>query len=184
MGGGEDRVELALADKVDCLSAGKTGAGGEIMRVAVAILGGNAGEDAVRQAVVDEVGCSRLVADYQVTSGTRRLPRGVQYREQLSVVGTVLVAYRAARREAAAARQLVEVGRAGRAVNDAVIGSVDGDERPHLAIGIVLQHPFPRHGDAETVGDDVDALGASEVEDRLHEFAQDRHSRSSSVRDT
>src|ERR1700737_2630873 len=154
MGGGEDRVELALADKVDCLSGSETGAGAEIMRVAVAILGGNAGEDAVRQAVVDEVGCSRLVADYQVTSGTRRLPRGVQYREQLSVVGTVLVAYRAARREAAAARQLVEVGRAGRAVNDAVIG-----------------------------GDDVDALGASEVEDRLHEFAQDRHSRGTSVRD-
>src|SRR5260370_32143801 len=183
MGGGEDGVELTLADKVDCLSAGETGAGGEIRRVAVASLGGNAGEDAGGQAVVGEVGCSRGVADYQVTSGTRRLPRGVQYREQLSVVGTVLVAYRAARREAAAARQLVEVGRAGRAVNDAVIGSVDGDERPNLAIGIVLHHPFRPHGDAETVGDDVDALGASEVEDRLHEFAQDRHSRSSRGRD-
>src|SRR5580700_6712381 len=111
MGGGEDRVELSLGDKVDCLSAGKTGAGGEIMRVAVAILGGNAGENTIRQAVVDEIGCSRLVADDQVMSGTQRLPRGVQHREQLSVVGTVLVAYRAARREAAAARQLVEVGR-------------------------------------------------------------------------
>src|SRR6202048_3914066 len=142
------------------------------MRVAVAIPGGSAGEGAVRQAVVDEVGCSWLVADYQVTSGTRRLARGVQYREQLGVVGTVLVAYRAARREAAAARQLVEVGRVGRAVNDAEIGSGDGDERPHLAIGIVLQHPFPRHGDAETVGDDVDALGASEVEDRPHALAE------------
>src|ERR1700726_3416042 len=183
MGGGEDRVELALADEGDCLSGGEVGAGGEIMRVAVAILGGNAGEDAVRQAVVDEVGCSRLVAGYQGTRGTRGLPRGVQYREQLSVVGTVLVAYRAARREAATASQLVEVGRAGRAVNYAVIGSVDGDERPHLAIGIVLQHPFPRHGDAETVGDDVDALGAGEVEDRLHELAQDRHRRSSRMRD-
>jgi hypothetical protein len=85
--------------------------------------------------------------------GTRRLARGVQYRHQLGVVGTVLVTYRASRREAAAARQLVEVGRAGRAVNNAMIGSVDGDERPNLAIGLVLQHPFPGDGDAETMGD-------------------------------
>jgi hypothetical protein len=42
MAGGEDRVVLSLADKVDRLSASETGAGGEIMRVAVAILGGNA----------------------------------------------------------------------------------------------------------------------------------------------
>src|SRR4029077_6371659 len=119
MGGGEDRVELPLADKVDRLSAGKTGAGGEIMRLAVAILGGKAGEDAVRQAVVDEVGCSRLVADDQVKGGARRLACGVQDREQLRMVGTVLVAYRAARREAAEARLLEEVGRVGRAVNDA-----------------------------------------------------------------
>ena len=69
-------------------------------------------------------------------------------------------------REASTARELVEVARAGRAVNDAVIGSIDR-QRPHLAIGIVLQHPFPRHGDAETVGDDVDAPGASEIENCL-----------------
>ena len=183
MGRGEDGIELTLTDQVDRGGAGETGAFGEIMRVAVAILGGNAGEDAVRKAVVDEVGRSWLVADYQVAGWRWRLARGVQHREQLSVVRTVLVAYRAARREAAAARQLVEVGRAWRAVNDAVIGSVDGDETPHLAIGIVLQHPFPRYGDAETVGDDVDALGAGEIEDRLHEFAQDRHSRRCRVRD-
>ena len=99
------------------------------------------------------------------------------------MVGTVLVAYRAIRREAAEARLLEEVGRVGRAVNDTVIRSFDGDERPHLAIGIVLQHPFARHGRAETVGDNIDALGASEVENRLYELAQDRHSRSSRVRD-
>jgi len=63
MAGGEDRVELRLADKVNCLGAGETRAGGEIVRLAVAILGGKAGEDAVGQAVVDEVGCSRLIAD-------------------------------------------------------------------------------------------------------------------------
>ena len=96
MGSGEDRVELPLAGKVDCLGAGETSAGGEIMRVAVAILGGNAGEDTIRQAVVDEVGCSWLVADDEVTRGTRRLARTVQYREQLRVVGTVLVAPRLA----------------------------------------------------------------------------------------
>src|SRR5258708_37751395 len=108
MGGEEDRVVLTLADKVDRRGAGESAAGGEIMRFAVAILGGNAGEGAVLQAVVDEVGGSRLVADDQVTPGTRRLARGGQYREQLGVVGTVFVAYRAARREAAAARQLVQ----------------------------------------------------------------------------
>ena len=183
MGGGEDRVVLPLADKVDCLGAGETGAGGEIMRGAVAILGRYAGENAVRQAVVDEVGRSRLVADDQVVRGRRRLARGVQDREQLGVVRPVLVADRAARREAAAAHELVEIGGARRAVDDAVIGPVDGDERPNRAIGIVLQHPFPRHGDAETVGDDVDALGAGKVEDRLHELAEQRHSRRCRVRD-
>ena len=47
MGAGEHRVVLPLSDEVDGLGAGETGAGGEIMRLAVAILGGNAGEDAV-----------------------------------------------------------------------------------------------------------------------------------------
>src|ERR1700756_5659764 len=102
MGGGENRVVLTLADKVDCLGTSETGARGEIVRIAVAILGGSAREGAVRQVVVDEVGRSRLVADDQVTRGARRLTRGVQHAEQLSVVGAVLVAYRAARREAAA----------------------------------------------------------------------------------
>src|ERR1700692_427320 len=131
MGGEEDRVVYTLADKVDRRGAGETGAGGEVMRLAVAILGGNTGEGTVLQAVVDEVGCSWLVADDQVASRTRSLARGVQYREQLGVVGTVLIAYRAARREAAAAHKLVEVERVGRAVDNAMIGSVDGDEGPN-----------------------------------------------------
>src|SRR5206468_4123656 len=96
MAGGEHRVVLSLADEVDRLSSGKTGTGGEIMRVAVSILGGNAGEDAVRHAVVDEVGCSRLVADDQVARRTRRFACGVQDAKKLSVVGTILVADRAA----------------------------------------------------------------------------------------
>src|SRR2546423_15195882 len=124
MGGGEDRVELPLADKVDCLGAGETGAGGEIMRGAIAILGRYAGENAVRQAVVDEVGRSRLVADDQVVRGRRRLARGVQDREQLGVVRPVLVADRAARREAAAAPELVEIGGARGAVHDGVLVTV------------------------------------------------------------
>jgi hypothetical protein len=69
MAGAEDRVEFSLVDKVDCLSAGEAGAFGEIMRLAIAILGGNAGEGAVRQTVVDKVGSARFVADDEISGG-------------------------------------------------------------------------------------------------------------------
>src|SRR5438045_9755870 len=111
MGGGEDRVELPLADKVDCLGAGETGAGGEIMRGAIAILGRYAGENAVRQAVVDEVGRSGLVADDQVVRGRKRLARGVQDRAQLGVGSPGLAPTRAARHEQAVDHHMELYGR-------------------------------------------------------------------------
>ena len=58
MRGGEDRIVLPLADKVDCLSASETSTGGEIMRVAVAILGGNAGKDASTETAAEGSGKS------------------------------------------------------------------------------------------------------------------------------
>ncbi len=68
--------------------------------------------------------------------------------------------------------KLVVVQRRRRAVDDAVVRAIDGDEPAHDAPRLVLPHPLARDDHAQAVADDVHLARAGVGHHRVHEAAQ------------
>ena len=177
----QDGVVAALPCELDGGRSREQRAIREIVRFAVAVLRRDARQHAILGGGVDEIG-SR-VPDHQIARRPRRFARAIERRKERRVIGTVFLANGAVGVEAAVRRQLPEVVGRGRTADDAVIRPVDGHQRAHFVVSLILQHPFARNCYAQAVCDDVHALGAGIFEHRAHEPAQRRHGSGCAVGD-
>src|SRR5215472_6589571 len=111
----QDRVKLSLADQVQLVGPLESRALGEVVRVAVAVLGGNRLKKAVLPREVDEARVR--VADHKDARGPVRFATAVELAEQGRVGRAVLQTDSAVRSEPSERGELVVVRRRRGAVN-------------------------------------------------------------------
>src|SRR5215471_14782264 len=142
----------------------------------ISILGRNGGKKPVRSrrvgvsaGVVYEISVD--ISDHQVVGRTWRFPSTVESRKQRSVIRSVLSTHGTVRGEASILRKLPIVRRVGRAVDDAMVRPIHGNQRTDQTIGVVLAHPLASKGNPKAVANDVDLLRISELHDCAHKAA-------------
>src|SRR5262249_29686981 len=104
-----DHVKFSLADPVHLVGPLESRALGEVVRVAVSVLGGHWGKDAVLQREVNEARVR--VADHQDTRGPVRLDAALDLSQKRRVGRAVLLTESAVRSEPSGRGELVVVQR-------------------------------------------------------------------------
>lgn len=122
------------------------------MRVAITVLGRNPRKHAVLGREIYEVaafgGCSEYISNDEIAGWPGCFAGCIERGEKLRLVRAILIAYGTVGCKAPAGWLLPKVEGRWRAVNDAVIWSIDGNQCSDLTVCIILQHPFASYRDA------------------------------------